>query len=340
VAYIFLSIIALLAMGLSHLPAIQSLGLSPLPIAIVLAMVAGHFMGERAPSLGEQRWIRFCQQRLLRTGIVLFGLGLTVQQVASVGWAAVLLDLLMVSGVLLLGCYIGIRVMKLPADLAILTTAGSAICGAAAILATDSVLKAKQQHVCMAVATVVLFGTTAMFLYPVFFPFSGMSEAEYGVFIGSTVHEVAQAVAAGDSVGGAALQNAVVVKLIRVMLLAPFVVTLGWYLFSSEAKESNREQRTLKGLPIPWFVFGFIAVVMINSWLLPEVASVNLLEAIRTKAHIISQLCLTLAMASLGYQTRVAILKQAGPKPMMLAAFLFIALMLGGYGLNQTLIAL
>ncbi|MGX5217263.1 YeiH family protein [Pseudomonas sp. S9] len=323
---IALPVIAISALLLAQIPAISQLGLSALPLAIVLGAIYGHF-NLAEPSAREKLFTRFCQQRLLRTGIILFGFSLSFQQIVQVGWQAVVLDITVTSSILILGTWLGIRLFGLPRDLAVLISAGSAICGAAAVLASEPVLKAKQQYVTIAVATVVLFGTLAMFIYPLVFHISGMTEHNFGIYIGSTIHEVAQAVAAGDSVGGEALQSAVVVKLIRVMLLAPFILILSTLVFRDEANPGQSKAK----ITVPWFVLGFIAAACINSWAALPVQVIHSLQ-------LLSQLTLAMAMAALGSQTQWRVIKQAGFKPMLLAACLFVLLICGGFYLNSWLI--
>ena len=336
VGFLLLPIITLSALFVARIDVVTQAGISALPLAIVLGMVAGHFVTD-LPTGKALAWVRFCQQRLLRAGIILFGFSLTLQQLIAIGWQALVLDMLVVIIVLLAGIWLGTKVFKLPTDLAILTSAGSAICGAAAILATESILKPRQQHVSMAVATVVLFGTLAMFSYPFIYPLTGMTEQQFGVFIGSTVHEVAQAVAAGESIGESALQYAVVVKLIRVMLLAPFIVILSVCLLRLRGDTERGE------ITLPWFVVGFVVAVAVNSSMnslgaLASESAAIWVGGMRESAHLASQFMLTIAMAALGYQTRLSAIREAGVKPILLAACLFLLLLGGGFILNQWLI--
>ncbi|HCP56469.1 MULTISPECIES: YeiH family protein [Pseudomonas] len=326
---IALPLIAIASLLLAQIPAVAHLGLSALPLAILLGVIYGHF-NQQTPTAREQAFTRFCQQRLLRTGIILFGFSLSFQQIVQVGWQAVVLDIMVTTSILLIGTWLGIKLFKLPRELSILISAGSAICGAAAVLASEPVVKAKQQHVTVAVATVVLFGTLAMFSYPLIFQFSGMTDHNFGIYIGSTIHEVAQAVAAGDSVSGEALQSAVVVKLIRVMLLAPFILILSSVMMRKSKGQETAGSATRK-INIPWFVLGFIAAAGINSWVaLPPMVIHSL--------QMISQLTLAMAMAALGSQTQWRVLKQAGAKPMLMGAILFTLLMCGGFFLNTLVI--
>ena len=337
--YIVLPIIALLAIALAKVEQVSAFGLSALPLAIVFGMLYGHFSliveDER-----DQQFSTFCKQKLLRLGIILFGFGLSFQQILAVGWQAVVIDLVVISTVFTVGTFVGIKVLKLHRDVAILTAAGSAICGAAAILATESVLKPKQQHITIAIATVVLFGTLAMFSYPLIYQWVDMTDQSFGIYIGSTAHEVAQAVAAGQSINGETMQTAVVVKLIRVMMLAPFILMLSAGLnhissrimsHSDNTNHDSKAKHEKSVITIPWFVFGFMATAMINSVLI-------LPEFLKTLLSFASQFSLAMAMAALGAQTQWDTIKEAGPKPLILALLLFVILIFGGFFLNAWLI--
>lgn len=318
-AFIALPLIAIIATLLAQYQMFSSAGLSALPLAIVLGIFYGHLF-----SVKESAFSVFCKQKLLRLGIVLFGFSLCFQQVIAVGWQAIMIDFIVIITVFSIGTFVGIKVLKLHRNLAILTATGSAICGAAAILATESVLKnTQQQHVTIAVASVVLFGTLAMFSYPVIYQFSEMSAQAFGIYIGSTAHEVAQAIAAGQSISTETMQTAIIVKLIRVMFLAPFIFLLGQILCRFEQNEGDEKSTII----FPWFVIGFIIAAMINSLF-------SIPEAVKTSVHFTSQFSLALAMATLGTQTRWHIIKAAGIRPLLLAGLLFFLLMFGGFFLN------
>jgi len=325
--YIALPIIALVAIALASIEQVSAFGLSALPLAILLGMTYGH-IAVRIEDENDRQFLHFCKQKLLRIGIILFGFGLSFQQIMAVGWQALVIDLIVISVIFIVGTFVGIKVFKLHRDVAILTAAGSAICGAAAILATESVLKPKQQHITIAIATVVLFGTLAMFSYPFIYQWIAMSDHSFGIYIGSTVHEVAQAVAAGQSINVETMQTAVVVKLIRVMMLAPFIILLSLVLTRFKSSDDG-SQKTV--VAIPWFVFGFIAAAMINSM-------VVLPEELKTLLSFASQFSLAMAMAALGAHTQWSTIKAAGPKPLLLALFLFIILIFGGFFLTAWLV--
>ena len=326
--YLALPILAIVAIALASIEQVSAMGLSALPLAILLGIFYGH-ISLRVEDERDHQFSHFCKQKLLRLGIVLFGFGLSFQQIIAVGWQAIVIDFIVISIIFVVGTFVGIKVLKLHRDVAILTAAGSAICGAAAILATESVLKPKQEHITIAIATVVLFGTLAMFSYPFIYQWVVMNDQSFGIYIGSTVHEVAQAVAAGQSINVETMQTAVVVKLIRVMMLAPFILMLSAVLMRT--KSNNQADKKENGtIAIPWFVFGFIGTALINS-------VVTLPEEIKVSLALASQFLLAIAMAALGAHTRWTTIKEAGAKPLILAFLLFIILLFGGFFLTSWL---
>jgi uncharacterized membrane protein YadS len=194
------------AIAASQLPSVVHLGLSSLTLSIVFGIIAGNTFF-RMIATHTATGVDFSKSMLLRAGIILFGFRITFQQIAGVGWEGILIDLLIVTMTLLLAVQLGKRVFKMDYQSAILIGAGSAICGAAAVMATEPVVRGQAHKVSVAVATVVVFGTLAMFTYPLVYPYLHLSEQYYGIFVGSTIHEVAQVVAAGKSVSDAAVNS-------------------------------------------------------------------------------------------------------------------------------------
>lgn len=311
---------------------VKNHGFSPLVIAIVLGMIYGSTLRRHLP----HEWtpgIQFCAKKILRFAIVLYGFRLTFQEVYQVGLHGFTLDLAIVFLTMVIGIIVGVKVFKLDRDIAILISSGAAICGAAAVLATEGVLKSEPYKAAFAVITVVLFGTIAMFLYPFLqnIGFFGLDNLGYGIYAGATIHEVAQVVVAGAAVSPESGNTAVIVKMTRVMLLAPMLIILGFYIThfiknSHGGSDGNKITSALK--TIPWFAVMFIVVVGFNSLrLLPE----NLLALINS----VDTFLLTMAMAALGIETNFVKVKQIGLKPIYFAFFLFAWLMGGGYLLNQ-----
>jgi uncharacterized integral membrane protein (TIGR00698 family) len=233
-----------------------------------------------------------------------------------------------------LALFLGIKVFRLERDTAILIGAGSSICGAAAVLATEPVLQARSEQVTVAVSTVVVFGTLAIFIYPLLFQLNlhwqvlDTTPASFGIYIGSTLHEVAQVVAAARSIGDEAANTAVIAKMVRVMMLAPFLIGLSAYIARSRRTACADAGSTTGRLAVPWFAFIFIAVVALNS-------VVQLPRALVTVLIDIDTFLLAMAMAALGLGTRLSAIRQAGARPLLLAALLFLWLVGGGALINR-----
>lgn len=311
--------IAVAGMSAVQLAWPRHLGLSAFTLAIVFGIVAGNtFFPAVAYRIAPG--VDFAKSTLLRAGIILYGFRITFQQIAAVGWDGVVIDVIMVSVTFLLALYLGTRVFKLDRKMAMLIGAGSAICGAAAVIATEPVVRGQAHRVTVAVATVVVFGTLAMFAYPLLYPYLGLSERAYGIFTGSTIHEVAQVMAAGKSVSDTAAAIAVTVKMLRVLMLAPFLLLLSG---AQHTADSGRKRH----ITIPWFAVFFIAASALNSTHLVPAALVHVLVHIDT-------VILTMAMAALGLRTHIGAIRQAGVKPLLLATALFTFLLLGGYTIN------
>ena len=267
----------------------------------------------------------FAKQHLLRLGIILYGFRLTFSQIADVGVSGIAIDVLTLTSTFLLACFIGQKVFGLDKQTSWLIGAGSSICGAAAVLATEPVVKAEASKVTVAVATVVIFGTLAIFLYPAMYPLVAhwFSPETYGIYIGSTMHEVAQVVAAGHAINPEAENAAVIAKMLRVMMLAPFLIFLAARVKQLAPADSNQKSK----ITIPWFAILFIVVAIFNSFHLLPKAVVDMLVTLDT-------VLLAMAMAALGVTTHVSALKKAGAKPLLMALVLFIWLIVGGGAIN------
>lgn len=319
-------LLTFMAIGLEQTGYTAHLGLSALTLAIILGMLLGNTLYPRL-SPHFHSGVLLSKGPLLRWGIILYGMRLTFQQIAAVGAGSLLSDAVMLISTFLLAYHLGTRWLKLDRDTAILIGAGSSICGAAAVMATEPILRAQANKVTVAVATVVIFGTIAMFLYPLIHAghFLPITDKAFGLYIGSSVHEVAQVVAAGREINPEVANVAVTTKMIRVMMLAPFLVILSIWL----ARQGGPAQSKTK-ITVPWFAFGFIAMAGFNS--------LNLLPTTWVDALIyLDTLLLTMAMTALGLTTHFKAIREAGLKPLLLGLVLFLWLMLAGAGLQVLL---
>jgi uncharacterized integral membrane protein (TIGR00698 family) len=321
--------LAACGVGLARIPAVERAGLSALTLAILCGIVVGNTVFARVATK-TAAGVDLSKGLLLRVGIILYGFRITFQQMAGVGWTGVLVDALMIGATFMLAVLLGTRVFRLDRQTSMLIGAGSAICGAAAVMATEPVVRAQAHKVSIAVATVVIFGTIAMFLYPVLFPYLGMTERQFGVYAGSTIHEVAQVIAAGNSVSDAVAGTAVIEKMLRVMMLAPFLLTLSAVQRTTDGPHHGPRAT---GIMIPWFALLFIGVSAFNSlhWLS---------AAWNERIVQIDTVLLAMAMSALGLRTHLGAIRQAGAKPLLLAGSLFMFLLVGGYALNRVIMLL
>ncbi len=316
--------IALAATGLANTAWIQHYQFSSLTLAILLGMVVGNLWQKWIP-VSWKPGIHFAQNRLLRFGIIFYGFRLSFQQVADVGLSGLLIDLAVIASTFIGGYLVGTRWLKIDRETAMLTAVGASICGAAAVLATEPVVRGKPHQTAMAVATVVLFGTLSMFLYPLLQGMLHWPDRLMGIYTGATIHEVAQVVAAGNAMSGAVVGAAVITKLTRVMMLAPFLIMLSLFLQHCHAGQEKRPTITL-----PWFALLFVVAVGVNSLtVVPEVIvpTINSLD----------NFVLTIAMAALGIESHFGKLRGVGPRPLLLALLLFGWLVIGGFGITQAI---
>lgn len=312
------------ALWAGSFPAIAGAGFSALTLAILFGMVVGNTVYPKIwqPCDGG---VIFAKQHLLRLGIILYGFRLTFAQIADVGVSGILIDVLTLSSTFFIACFLGQKVFGLDKHTSWLIGAGSSICGAAAVLATEPVVKAEASKVTVAVATVVIFGTIAIFLYPAMYPLLAhwFTPETYGIYMGSTMHEVAQVVAAGHAVSPDAENAAVIAKMLRVMMLAPFLLFLAARVKQLTPAGNGEKSK----ITIPWFAILFIVVAIFNSFHLLPKAVVDMLVTLDT-------VLLAMAMAALGVTTHVSALKKAGAKPLLMALVLFIWLIVGGGAIN------
>ncbi|OUR60263.1 hypothetical protein A9Q74_13660 [Colwellia sp. 39_35_sub15_T18] len=329
---LFVVLLATTATYLADFVICQQFAISPLIIGIGLGIIYGNSLGRDFPDKW-QAGVIFSTKTILRVGIIFYGFRLTFQEVADVGVVGITYSLAIVGTTFILGYLVGTKLLKLDRDTSILISAGSSICGAAAVLATEPVLKAEPYKASIAVATVVVFGTIAMFLYPFLYQdgLLALSEQGMGVYLGGTLHEVAHVVGAGHVINADVANTAVIVKMLRVMLLAPFLVLLGVWLPSKVLQATGTKSLKKSNITIPWFAVGFIAMVAFNSLNLLSANVVNNINGLDTFA-------LTMAMTALGMETRIEKFKGIGFKPVYLATILFFYLMLAGYALTILLV--
>ncbi|MEW9673843.1 YeiH family protein [Ammoniphilus sp. 3BR4] len=304
-------ILALLAGSIARLPFFSIMGI--MIISIILGMSWKALMDVPTDASSG---ITFSSKILLRAGIILMGLRLNFSQIVEAGFSIVLVDILVIAFTLTLMIYLG-KLLSVDKYLAALIAVGTAVCGAAAIVAVAPLIKAKKEFTAVSVACIAILGTIGTIAYTLLYPVLGLDSYQYGVLVGATLHELAHVIAAAIPGGDTSGEIAILVKLGRVALLIPVAMILG-FLYTS--KESGTEvKKGLKDLPIPWFIFGFLGMCLINT--------IGILPDTMTQMFIaLSVFLLSMAMAGLGLSIQFGDFKKVGFKAVLVGIIGFIAL--------------
>lgn len=275
---------------------------SPLLVAIVLGAIAA-----RTPLVGgaTHPGLQVASKRVLRLGIVVLGLQLSLHDIAELGWGVITVAVAVVAIGIVTTLALGAR-LGIPAPRRLLIACGFSICGAAAVAAVAGAEESDEEDVATAIGLVVLFGTAMIVVCPLLLPVLGLSVRDQGLVAGAAIHEVAQVVAVGGILGGTALSAAVVIKLARVLLLAPVILVLS-------VRRRRRSDGPGQAPPlVPLFVVGFLAMVTLRT-----VASVP--QPVLDLGGTAQVLLLAAAMFALGTGLRADVLRRIGARSALLA---------------------
>ncbi|AOH55056.1 hypothetical protein ABE28_011910 [Peribacillus muralis] len=294
-------LIAIAAKYLAELPFLHIMG--QLVIAILIGVAWKSIIGVPTHSIVGTN---FSSKVLLRMGIILLGMRLNLKDIFfagprtfAVGAISLVFAILVVYGLT--------RLFKVDKKLGILTACGTGICGAAAILAISTQIKAKEKDTAIAVATVAVLGTTFTFGYTILYSFLGLSDPGYGIFAGATLHEIAHVIAAAAPGGNEAVDLAVMVKLTRVALLIPVALLIG-FLMNWKERSTNESKSSFKSIQIPWFIVGFLLMSALNSSGYVPASVAEMLVSL-------SYILMAMSMAGLGLNIDLLTFKQYGGKP-------------------------
>jgi uncharacterized integral membrane protein (TIGR00698 family) len=283
--------------------------------------------------------VRFAVGRVLRFGIILLGARLSLAAVLENGLLGLAIVVIGIALALGLALWLG-TVLRVPKRMALLIGVGTAICGNSAIIATAPVLDAEEREVSFAVATITLFGTLAVFAYPLIGRALGLSEDVFGLWAGAAVNDTAQVVATAAAYGPQALDVATVVKLTRNALMAVVIVGIGVYAVRSGLRRSEGDRVgwwSSVEKAVPLFVIGFLAMAALNSLglLNAPVLGVPLRDSFDQAARLL----ILVALAAVGLQTRLAALRSVGPRPLYLGLAVSLVLATSSLGLIAVLTA-
>lgn len=280
-------------------------GVSALIVAIVLGIALTNVV--QLPD-SVSPGITFAAKKLLRLGIVFLGLKLVISDIVSLGVPMLAVIVCIVVGGILGTVAIG-RALKMRPAQVLLIACGFSICGAAAVAGVEGVTDSDEEDVVTAVALVVIFGTLMIPVIPLLGPLFGMDAETNGLWAGGAIHEIAQVVAAGGVIGSGALAVAVIVKLARVLMLAPVVAALS----VRQRRAGIAEAADGKRPPIvPLFIIGFLAMIVLRSL-------VDLPSAVVEAGDLMQTALLAAAMFGLGCGVKVRNLIGVGIRPFVLA---------------------
>jgi len=266
--------------------------------------------------------IRMAQRPVLRWAVAGLGLRLSLGELWRIGAPAMVVVIVSTFATLAFGAWIARRI-GLPEKLGLLLGVGSAICGASAVVAADSVVQGENQDAPVAIGVITLLGTIGIVVYPMLAAALGMSPFVFGVWDGASLHEMAQVVAAGFGVSDESGRVATVVKLARIALLAPVVLYLGWSL-----RHAHRAAGRARVAPVPWFLAVFVALAVLNSLVRLPAGALDL-------ARRADLWLLCVGMAGVGLQTGFADLRAAGLRPVAAGAAQWAFLSALSYGLAR-----
>lgn len=301
VAFTFL--IALLGYGLSKVPGFDRVG--PLACAILIAVAYRQFWGYPE---AIRPGIQFSAKRLLRLAIILYGLKLNIDVVLHQGLGLLVYDV----GVIAFS--IGLTVLlakwlKAEPSLSLMLGVGTGVCGAAAIAAVSPIIQAKEEDTAIGVGIIALVGTVFSILYTVLRPYLPLTPAEYGMWSGISLHEIAHVALAGAPAGQDGLAIALLAKLGRVLLLVPLCFLLMYWM-----KRSGKVQGGAK-IEFPWFLIGFLVMSLLGSYVLGSVIPVS--ESFQTGVSNVTTFVLTMAMVGLGLNVNLRALRSKAARPLL-----------------------
>ncbi len=296
-------------------------------IAIILGAFVNNVIGVPAAAT---EGVTFSLRRILRFSIILLGLQITAQQAAEVGGAGIAMIAIGLLSTLLVTVPMGLM-LGVPRGLSLLVGVGTAICGASAIISAKAAVQGDDEDAAYAIASITLFGTAAIFVYPIANRFLHLTPHTFGLWTGASIHEVAQVVATAFDGGPEALRVGTIAKLTRVAMMAPVIIALGEMSLRFGFSRAGAKVRP----PFPWFLIGFLAMVGVASFVAMPHAEGGVVDAsaVLVRAHMsaisaATAFLLSMAMAAMGMHTNIGHIRSKGARPLVLGLFsaLFISL--------------
>ena len=303
--HIYIALLSLLTLCLlcDYIPALRFLStwVTP-PVVLFIGLVFALLCGQAYPTFNKN-----ISKKLLQYSVIGLGFGMNLQASLASGKEGMLFTIISVIGTLLIGMFIGCKVLKLNRNTSYLISSGTAICGGSAIAAVGPIIKAKDTDMSMALATVFILNAIGLFLFPALGHWLGLSQQEFGTWAAIAIHDTSSVVGAGAAYGEEALQVATTIKLTRALWIIPLALVTS-VIFRSEGKK----------ISIPWFILFFIVAMLINTYLLADYPEIGkFIAGIARKGLIIT-------MFFIGASLSVDVIKSVGIRPLLQGVLLWI----------------
>ena len=307
---LYVSILAVLVVCLlvGYVPGLSAFAswVTP-PVALFLGLVFALLCGQAYPKFNKK-----VSKKLLQYSVVGLGFGMNLHASLASGKEGMLFTIVSVVGTMLIGMFIGRKMLKVSRDTSYLISSGTAICGGSAIAAVGPVIKAKDSDMSVALATIFVLNAIALFIFPVLGEWLGLTQQEFGTWAAIAIHDTSSVVGAGAAYGEEALQVATTIKLTRALWVIPLALVTSFIFKSKDQKVS-----------IPWFILWFIVAIMINTYLLDTVPQVGkAISGLARKGLIIT-------MFFIGASLSTDVLKAVGVKPLVQGVLLWLVISIG-----------
>jgi uncharacterized integral membrane protein (TIGR00698 family) len=303
--HIYIALLSVLTLCLlcDYIPALRFLAawVTP-PVVLFIGLVFALLCGQAYPTFNKN-----VSKKLLQYSVIGLGFGMNLQASLASGKEGMLFTIISVVGTLLIGMFIGCKILKLNRNTSYLISSGTAICGGSAIAAVGPIIKAKDADMSMALATVFILNAIGLFLFPVLGHWLGLSQQDFGTWAAIAIHDTSSVVGAGAAYGEEALQVATTIKLTRALWIIPLALVTS-VIFRSDGKK----------ISIPWFILFFIVAMLINTYLLADFPQIGkFIAGIARKGLIIT-------MFFIGASLSVNVIKSVGIRPLLQGILLWI----------------
>ena len=300
-----LSVLAI-CLFLGYVPGLEAFSswVTP-PVALFVGLAFALLCGQAYPKFNKK-----VSKKLLQYSVVGLGFGMNLHASLASGKEGMLFTIISVMGTMILGMFIGRKLLKVNRDTSYLISSGTAICGGSAIAAVGPVIKAKDSDMSVALATIFVLNAIALFIFPIFGNWLGLTQQEFGTWAAIAIHDTSSVVGAGAAYGEEALQVATTIKLTRALWIIPLALVTS-FIFKSEGKKVS----------IPWFILWFIVAILLNTYVLDSVPEVGkAISGLARKGLIIT-------MFFIGASLSTDVLKAVGVKPLLQGVLLWLVIL-------------